>query len=386
MGKVWARSESGHLSAPLHPGTARFVRGRPVTHQDLVFAVQLIYVGDAEFHAATVDGLGVPIGEDLWQAALAGANAASLRAALDAAWVERPGARAVSRLPLATQTRQVLAQPNGAHLTLQDLVTRADVPVGSVERELSGLIALGFYRLRRAANQGTRTPPRRPARTRSPAATPASSAMTRRLEREWQILSNADDWTVLGIPPSSDALTIGRACERMLARYASLPTEGPTGDLARQIQQRIQAAVDNVQAGRASSKQRDRLMADPMAEGQRLAQAGQWNAASRCFALARKQAENARNVAWLGWALYNDTSRTGPRWRERGLELLALAESMGGFATEVQLLRARAELAEADYLRAWNRLERLSTLDPANVTVRSLLDQARSRIKQQGKP
>ncbi|MCP4807827.1 MAG: hypothetical protein GY913_09835 [Proteobacteria bacterium] len=382
--RIWARRESGVVAAPLHGRKARFVRGKPATRQDLDAAVELMYVGDAEFTECSVDALGVPVGEDLWIAAMAASNAARLQSAMDAAWVERPGARAVGRLPISQATRRVLAQQNAPHLTLKDLVARADVRTATVAAELSALVALGFYRLRRAANTG-QAKPRTRKRRPSQAPTHADTAV-RRLEREWRILSTADDWTVLGIPPDSGTELVERACARMLGRYARLPDHGPAGELAEKIRGRVQTAVDNVRQGSASSYARQRLMDDPITEGIRQATAGNWNAASRCFALARKQGETALNVAWLGWALYNDRTRGGDRWRQRGLELLSLAESMGGSSSDVQLLRARADLAECDYVRAWNRLERLSDQDPRDTVVRELLAEAKAGIKRQGRP
>lgn len=132
--------------------------------------------------------------------------------------------------------------------------------------------------------------------------------------------------------------------------------------------------------GRAVSGIELAVQADPLGEGRKRLNVGDFANAVKCFALARKRAETAQNIALLGWALYNDPTRLRRRRTQKGLELLTLAESMGGFAGEVQLLRARVELLEGDLVRAWNRLDRLHSLDPADEQARELLAQVRRAL------
>ena len=374
------------LSSPHVPGTARLAEGRPVDDRALQIAIRIAYVGGGEFKPMDVlAGTSVELSGDLWQCALAAANPESLRAAVDAAWVQRSSATAAARLPIDRSTRRVLAQPNNPRLSLLDLVAGADVPIARVDRELSALVALGFYRLRRAAAQGRKRPRSVPLRDRTPIARSGDAMVVRRLQRDWQVVRDADDWTVIGASPTMDAETVARACKRMLDRYSQAardPKASPEArDLATKIRMRVKEAVRNVQSGRAITQVEARLRQDPMGEGRARAKAAEWSVAAKCFAVARRMAETAQNVAWLGWAVYNDPTRPEERRKERGLELLALAESMGGHAGEVQLLRARAEAAEGDFVRAWTRLERLVEQDPddeeARVLLRTVKDQVR---------
>lgn len=352
----------------------------------LVVAIRICYVGGAEFEPMDVlAGAGVELSTDLWACALAAANPAALANALDAAWVQRSSATAAARLPLSMTTRRVLAQPNSPRHSLLDLIASADVSVSKVDRELSALVAIGFFRMRRAANRGPKRPRSVPLRDRTPARTASDAMMLRRLERDWALVRDADDWTVIGASPTMAADTVQRACERMTTRYARAendPNASPEARaLAHRIGRRVDEAVENIRGGSAMTQAEARVRKDPMGEGRRQVSAGNWTLAVRCFAMARKLAENASNVAWLGWATYNDPTKPEARRKSRGLEMLALAESMGGHASEVQLLRARADNAEGDLVRAWNRLERLVENDPSDAEAAALLADVRAHIQ-----
>ena len=387
LARCWARKASGVFSSPHVPGAANLADGQPVDARSLQVAIRVCYVGGGEFKPMDVLAAGkVELAGDLWECALAAANPTALRDALDAAWVQRSSAPAAARLPLSMQTRRVLSQRNSPRLTLLDLISAADVAVGNVDRELSALVALGFFRLRRAAARGRRPPRSVPLRDRTPAGMAGDAMMLRRLQKDWELVRDADDWTVIGASPTMDRSVVDRACQRMLDRYnkaARNPQASPAArELAQKIRRRVAAAVQNIQSGSAVTQAEARLRRDPMGEGLRLAAEGSWGMAARCFAVARKVSETARNVAWLGWATYNDESKPERR-KERALELLALAESMGGHASEVQLLRARADKAEGDLVRAWNRLERLVEQDPSDSEARELLGEVQMLIKRE---
>lgn len=386
LARAWVKGDSGIFSSPVVESSARLLEGKPVDRGSLQAAIRIVYVGEASFEQVEVlANASTDLAPDLWACAMAAANPEALRDALDAAWVQRSSAVAAVRLPLAMTTRRVLAQPNSPRLTLLDLIASADVPVATVAAELSALVAIGFFRLRRAANRGRHRPRSVPLRKRTPR-TPASEAMAlRRLQRDWDLVRGADDWTVIGANPTMDPAIIERACLRMLSRYDKAARDtrssAESRELASRIRRRVNIAVTNIKSGKAMTHAEARLRQHPMGEGRRRAAAREWTLAARCFAMARKQSENAQNIAWLGWATYNDAARReGPR-KVRALELLALAESMGGHASEVQLLRARADAAEGDLVRSWNRLERLLEQDPSDEDASELLAEVKLLIK-----
>ncbi len=384
LARIWSQRQTGVLRSPHMRGEARLIEGRAARPQDRTWIVQSAYVGAVELHPCTVLPVpGLDLLPELWACALALANPSAVLGVLDASLVERSAARRVGELPLSAATRRLLAQDRRPNQDLRVLCQVSDIAPEAVAQEISAMVALGMFRLRRAAGRSHRQPlhtvtPAQPGEARH------TQALRTRLEREWGLLRDADDWTVVGVSPNMDAVVIRRACERMLTRYQAvgdhrdMPED--VRELARAIHDRVERAVGEIQAGRALTAGQRQLHQDPVAEGRRRLAAGDYANAARCFTLARQQGESALNVALLGWALYNDSGRPHAARTERGLELLGLAESMGGHAHDVQLLRARADLAEGDLVRAWTRLDRILDSDPENRDVRVLLTDVRQRL------
>jgi hypothetical protein len=384
LARLWAQRRTGVLRSPHMRGEARIIEGRAARPQDRTWIVQAAYVGGVEVHACNVLAVpGLDLLPELWACAMALANPSAVLGALDASLVERSAARRLDELPLAVATRRLLSGQRRPDQDLRHLCQVSGIAPEAVAQELSALVALGLFRLRRAAG--------RTRRARLHTVTPAQpgdnrqiQALRKRLEREWGLLADADDWTVVGVSQHMDAEVIRRACERMLGRYAQVASREDlpedVRELARSIHNRVERAVGEIRAGRALTSTQRRLHEDPLSEGRRRLAAGDFANAARCFTMARNQGESALNVALLGWALYNDPGRPREARTERGMELLGLAESMGGHAHDVQLLRARAESAEGDLVRAWTRLDRILETDPDHTDARVLLTEVRQRL------
>jgi tetratricopeptide (TPR) repeat protein len=201
-----------------------------------------------------------------------------------------------------------------------------------------------------------------------------------RLQREWQLLEDATDHVVLGISPGMSEEVVRQACQRMSRRYKRLAAqselEPEARELARQIHQRVRTAIERVRAGTTKTE-----IPNPFEQGQAAIRAGKWEIALKYFVLARKQDDDPRNLAWFGWAMYNDLSRPKDRRQDKGREHMELAESMSVNSPDAAFLLARADLQEGQLMQAATRLNRLIRQFPEHDGARQLLVQVQKDIQ-----
>ena len=209
-----------------------------------------------------------------------------------------------------------------------------------------------------------------------------------RLKREWAAIEKADDYTVVGVSRQMPAEVVQRACDRMLGRYSKLARDERLPEeahaLAARIHERVSDAVVRLRQGRGTSFQAARPgSADPFTAGMGFVEQGDWTRAVKCFNMARHQdPHSGRNVAWLGWAVFNDPTLPTLKRRKKARELLDLAETLDVSDPSTGKLLARLDYAEGDLVRAWNRLDALVTRDPDDRDARELLVRVQKDIKQ----
>jgi hypothetical protein len=307
---------------------------------------------------------------------------------MDHALVERPGARGIGRLPLADDTRAVLAQENSPRHTLADLVASAKADPIVVASDISVLVVLGLHKLRRAASGGARPATRtvvKPTARDSGFNARQGDRAVQRLKREWANIEHADDYTVVGVSRQMPEEVVQRACERMLGRYSRLaeddrlPTEAR--ELAGRIHTRVSDAVIRLRQGRGTRHVRV-SNSEPLAAGLSFVDQGDWTRAVKCFNMARhKNPNSAAAVAWLAWAVFNDPTLPHVKRRKKAGDLMGLAETLDFGSGVVTFLAARLDYAEGDLVRAWNRLDGLVTRDPDNREAREWLVRVQKEIK-----
>lgn len=404
VAKAWGRKRSGVLRSVYLPGRASLVGGEPSDDFALSYAVEAIYVGGVGFNEAEPLGSGRPrarLAPHLWTAAGSLPRVQLSEAELRSTLVDGAGIGGVGLLPLSAQTRKLLAIRHDPRDSLGRLLQMGQIQLGEVREDLSRLILLGALRLRAGAGGGPqprrpRPPPRPPARQapervvaragRPRAVSPAKLEKLRvRLQRELDVVEAADDWTVVGASASMGSEAVERACERMTRRYAKLMEDerlpGDLQDLAQAIHARVVLAVTRIQEGKAGSSALS--IGDPIQEGKRYLNAGEFENAQKCFTLAKQQTGSPVAGAWLGWAIYNDRGRPEIARRAKGRSMIELAESMSEFSPDPMYLLARVEFLEGDLLRSWNRLEKLMKVAPDHVDGRALLLEVRSEIHQE---
>ncbi len=391
VAKIWARESTGVLQSSA--GRAVIVGGEPRDEVSLESLIGTMYTTDAEFTFHDVIAKkGLPVASQIWEIASQRANSKAIRQRLDHALVERPGARGIGRLPLSEDTRQVLAQDNSPRHTLGDLIASAKADTGNVCHEVSVLIVLGLCKLRQAAARGSTAKAPEAAASPSQAAPRTRSSsrderVVQRLQLEWNVIENADDYTVVGISPDMPDEIVQRACDRMLRRYTklkeneALPPEAQ--ELAIQIHKRISEAVLRLQQGCGRRQDKRSSDLDPFEAGLIFADERDWTRAVKCFNMARhRDPNNGRNVAWLAWAVFNDPSFPAEKRAKKAQDLMILAESLTSGNPTIIKLAAHLDYATGDLVRAWNRLDLLATRNPDDAEVRELLVKVQQDIKQ----
>jgi hypothetical protein len=404
VAKAWGRKRSGVVRSVYLPGRASLIAGEPSDDFALTYVVEALYVGGAGFNEAEPLGHGRPaprLAPHLWTAAGSLSPAPLGDEALRNTLVDGAGVGGVGLLPINPQTRKLLAIRHDPRDSLGRLLQMGGIDLDEVREDLGRLLVLGALRLRPSGGRGERPrrprpPPPPPAREAAPERVVARAARSRavsatqleklrvRLQRELDVIAAADDWTVVGASASMGSEAVGRACERMTRRYARLMEDdrlpGDVQDLAQAIHARVLLAVSRIQDGRPEVV--EVAFGDPIQEGQRFLNEGEFVNAAKCFTLARQQTGSPIAGAWLGWAIYNDRGRPEIARRAKGRELIELAESMSEYAPDPIYLLARVEFLEGELLRAWNHLEKLMKIAPDHVDGRALLLEVRSEIHQ----
>lgn len=401
LASVWAAGLSGTIRSSFIGGRAVLLRGEPRDDVDCRWIESACRAGPIEFTPASDFGQppGASMMDLLWSLADERANPAMLQRARHGILVDGVASRALPRLPLSAPTRAVLAARR-VDQDLEQLLASTGVDRSEVWRQLARLVGLGALKLRippdakaypdepaprpavrtrkprtRPPRQAPRPAPRKPRRP-----PPDNARVLTRLQKEWRVIENASDHVVLGISPSMDDETMATACRRMARRYRRLAKEEALEPEARELASRIHArvvtAVKRVRKGAVQS-----VHGDPFERGVAAASAGDWPQALRCFALARKASDEPANLAWFGWAMYNDPSRPAESRRQKGRDHMELAESMSATRPDASFLLARADVFEGDLVRAWNRLDKLTEAFPEHAEARQLLVQVQKDIR-----
>ena len=394
VARAWAQRQNGFVRT----ATDRVVllAGEPRDEADLRSLVRLLYVGGVEIRPA--DSFGnraqARLAPHLWFAAgtLADAHAPD-DAALDATLVDGPTIVGVGRLPISNELRRLLAFRDDPRASLRRLLAEAATTLSTVRDDLARVIALGALRLRRSAGGGTRPRPKRP--RRAPESTPRATSrhlnerkieqVRARLERELGLITDADDWTVVGVSPGMPRAAIERACERTTTRYARMMEDDrlppPVRDLALQMHARVLLSVGRISEGRAETSVVS--MTNPLEQGKKLLDEGRHELAAKCFAKARQDTGSPVATAWLGWAIYSGAPRTDEAALLRGRELVELATNTSDFLADPAYLMARIDFQEGNLVRSWNWLEKAMKIEPDHKAGGALLLKVRAEINKE---
>ncbi len=391
LARVWRQGLSGLITLP--DGVSFPVcEGGLINPNNLPLLEQGLTASGMRFFPGTVFGLGdwYTVGQSLWSAARTrtqpGFYAQHQRMLLK----PRPNAARAGMLPISDATRTLLSDrrtglPLRRHLSLLRLQPQ------SIEQDIEVLYLLGLYRFVPGRPKPRRTMPLKglPPPTATRSGTPSHAGLhsasqrsggrravadpklkermeLRRLKREVETLTKADDWTVLGIQPTTDARRIEEAGTRMQTRYAELANThtNPTArNLAQQIGTCVVSSLDSLRAllevyrtfGTPSEPSSREEIA--FREGFSALRRRDSKRALQLFLAAYDECmQSSRNLAYLGWATFQ---HHGSSQLDSATEYLQLADSLQPGVPQTQFFLATVESKQGNLERAEKRLTRL---------------------------
>ncbi|GEM_PF-2214323 len=410
LARAWAFRTNGVLRVRSERDWAFLVDGDCEGPRALELAILGLYKGGAsvtDMDHQPSDTLH-PLGPELLRAANKLANPGEILAALSLALIDGPAWERMTELELSPELRTLLdgGRPQDTSLGEQLMALKLDAM--ALAEEISTLVRMGCLSLvsvRRAQKERppaahysraaspkastVATPPPRPKtaaqgggdfpkpkpstpRTKPPYPPREIRAMRRRMRREVETMETFDSWTILGIPRHASKADARKALERVRPRYRLKPgAPADLVELAAQILEKIEAAGQAIEdapetapeessfsfgegerAELASTTDSSGREEEAFSSGKVALAKGDAATAVRCFAVARdERLDSARNLAWLGWALFQDTSRPLDKRTEAALTELQLADSFDDHDPDVQYFLAQVE-AQAGLARS----------------------------------
>jgi hypothetical protein len=396
LGAAWGRAATGMVETRTF-GSIVLINGEPRDLHSLETLTLALEDAQVDFREGEVFGRPPTprLGEVLWNAAQSVARPKKLgpRSQLTA----RVPMERLFGFPLCNATRDLLRYSEGNRLPLGGLIRMDRSQRQDVLQELAALVAMGLFDTERL-DKPVEARPKKPRNHHHVEAVYASTgpapmrekesdpALVRRLRRELELVKGDDDFTLLGLSARSSQEDIQAQGNRMVRRFQKLANSSDTGEPARTLAKRMLSkvvdATERAQSGKGRRAKATELSpANALDEGRTQLEQGDFATAAKCFAVARNhEPYNSTNVAWLGWAIFNDPSREGVARRERGRKLLDEAEGLGGKG-DAGFLQARADIIEGDLVRAWSRLEEVVKAHPQHAAACALLSQVKKDVK-----
>ena len=442
---LWARRHSGVVQVSSQGLLATIYEGDPIDPESRRALILAMWEGGVTFAAGFTPygSARIPIAPILWDTILRLQRPELVLRRLDHVLVERGAATRALELPVSDSLRRLLEMPR-AHTPLREACERAGISPRELAGPLSALITTGFFMLRPApaasepARAPIEAPPTRPAtppmsggtrQLSSPprpappppeidgktsfAATPRPQArsgyfddisvhsveaprrtsvdpshlalLLSRLQKEWERIERADDWTALGVPKGSTPELVSRALERLERRYdddtVREAQNAALSEISQKLLARVREASKNIRAGRASGG----VLAVPphqtsFEQGLRALTAKDFHTAARWFHVAREQEPNSSLYAgYLGWAIWNNPQLDLRRRHAKGRELLELADVSGDPVAATQTFLAAVEADAGEHEQATARVARALRIDPEFGLAKALQRRLRDR-------
>lgn len=378
--RAWAEAQSGFLRTA--GDRISLLHGEPASPKQLQSTVDALYAADGiEFIPTSLQGRPLPprLANELWIAAGRLASRGDLKGRARHRIVPGPNYARLNAFPIRALTARFAGRAQRSKIRLGDTVrmeksSRMEVLDDLVALEVLGVLALQAPK-QRSVEPSTKAP-LRAAREPEPRVQ-VNVGTEQRLSREWDVLRDADDWTVLGCGPGMDAVAVERAARRMASRYRQLSTDRRVSEAgqttAKNILMRVLEASAAIRSGTAKRSPGKTLSVnDAFGEGLRQIEAGAYDNAVKCFAVAQKEHPlAAKNTAWLGFALYHDYTRDLTRQR-KAMKLIEKALEMGNSNGDAGYVMARILHGEGELVRAWNYLDKVIAKHPQHAEATAL--------------
>jgi len=381
--RAWAQGESGFLR--FGHNRVPLLHGEPASADTLQAIVYALYAEDTpSFTPSPVPGKPIPpkLATELWAAALSLSDRATLKGRARCRIGADVNFDRLNAFPIDRLTARFLGKCRDSKVRLGDSVRFDKHERMGILDDLVALEVLGVVKLQAPKQRPIQGAPQAAQEPR----VQVDVGTERRLRREFEILADADAWTVLGCTPGMGSEKIDQAARRMASRYRQLSQDhrvSPGGQAtAKRILARILEAAMEINSGTAKrSPARQLNPHTAFEEGLAQIDAGAYDNALKCFALAQKeQPHSARLQAWLGYALYHDFSRDLSRQRQ-GVRMIKKALDMGHGNGDPAYLMAKILHGDGELVRAWNYLDKVLKKHPAHKRAAALRDQVQKEIR-----
>lgn len=419
---IWIHQRTGVLRREERDDWVLICQGGLQSESDEAFISEALNNGSLRFQQTHQDGIGdsAALGGLLWEHAQKGITL-SFEIQLDKkALTLSPISKRRTELPLSQALKEFLkvVDPN---LTIGAQLGRLGIRAQDISRQLGALKALGLVELveitgaspvpsqpvQSRAERVTVSPPGLKNRVAAPAP-PTPEAILQRLDGEYNRIKNADNFTILGLPPSTDEQTIRATWDRLRDRYSLLAEDehlpAPlrhraevllrlTKEAAKRVlgDRKVKEALEQGTVTKAvpglsqtappADQELEELAFD---EGVKAFSANDYKRAVQCFRKARdERIDSVRNMAWLGWAVFHNTEKSQEEREEEALDLLRLASSFDPGHKQGQFFLAFVELKTGAVETAVKRLTILLKRYPGHKEAKKLMRMIEIKSKKQ---
>ena len=396
---IWLHKRTGVLRSGDKESWALICDGGLQSASDVDQIEQGLLNGSLEFQQTHQDGTGDvdTLGLLLWHYANKSVPV-SFEMQLDRRALQvSPITERAQSLPLNSATKKVLKAAD-PHLAAAELIRSLSVLPQDVVQQLGALKALGLLDLaalpemspgsgKRIQSNAPRAMAPTPARKTRKAfeadkmakpAGPSAEETLARLKDEHSRLKNADDHTILGIAPGSPDTLVRSTSERLMQRYDDLYQDDSNPKevrvRARMILRLTQQAEKRILTGREIDDVVEDASTKPLepstvqapqtteelaySEGTKAFSTGNYKRAIQCFKKARdERIDSARNLAWLGWAIFHNEEIPTEERIEESLDTLRLASTFDPQHRQGQFFLAFAENETGQTEQAEKRLK-----------------------------
>ncbi|HJN78231.1 MAG TPA: hypothetical protein QGF58_30240 [Myxococcota bacterium] len=397
---AFAKKQTGIVSSSAVMGGGVMFEGEPLTEEAGDFIIQCL-MAEMKFMESALRfqrGEGErTFGPKLWSE-LQVLKDPSRLAGEEVVLADNTNSRFAGRFPVHPDTRIILNSPRDGHSPLAWMFDTEQIDVTIVRDELSILAALDFFDVKHISEvmddgDAHRTNEHVVAHKQLMREVFAELTELRRggvnrnvsiarLEEEWTLVRQADEWVAVGVRADAPPDVAEAACAEIERRYAKLQYDNSLSSEAREIIRKIHLKnTGSVALVRRAQKNRGFFMRAKEAydEGLRNITVGAWSAAVRSLNMARKaNPMNPMILANLGWALYHDDTKPPAERREAARQLLVDAEAISDNQAEPSLMLARIDRMEGFRKQAEERLMMVLRKDRANEAARQLLHEIRS--------
>ena len=217
-----------------------------------------------------------------------------------------------------------------------------------------------------------------------------TSALRNNLRREVALFRDSTPWTVLGVPPATPPDKLEQAGLRMLQRYDQLrahPDE-EVAQLADAIFARVQAAVRQTAAAAVPLPPEVAVAEigpdEPFyRQGLDALNRGDFALADKFFGRARDLvSDSPRNLAYLGWARFNNPNVAAATREQDGLALIQVSEQFNNRYIDAQMFLVTIHLRRGEEAIALRRARRVLKLEPSHPDAASLVRRLSTKLSQ----